>query len=185
MNWFRHAFALDPPGPAEPTEAERPIVDRVCLEVVRRHLTTPALFFLEMSRPLNSLAAAAIHFFTPLLSVLVTGDEHRRFAEFLDRRGSIEHLCRRIEQLECKAEAAEASGVPVVPRSPDDCVVARSPDSVVARSPDRATPSTARSPLPSSADPRPESSGDLRSRAWSGQETIPQHGGQETAPQHE
>jgi hypothetical protein len=157
MNWIRHAFALDPPGPAEPTEAERPIVDRVCLEIVRRHLTTPALIFLEMSRPLNSLAANAIHFFSPLLSVLVTGDEHRRFAEFLERRGSIDHLSRRIEQLEQKAQSAEASGVPAV-----------------ARSPDRATPSTARSPLPSLDDPRPESSGDLRSQGGSGQETAPQ-----------
>jgi hypothetical protein len=107
MNWFRHAFALDPPGPAEPTEAERPIVDRVCHEVVRRHLTVPAVAFLEMSRPLNYLAANAIHFFSPLLSVLVTGDEHRRFAEFLERRGSIDHLCRRIEELERNDQAAE------------------------------------------------------------------------------
>ena len=45
MNWIRHAFALDPPGPAEPTEAERPIVDRLCREVVRRRLTVPATRF--------------------------------------------------------------------------------------------------------------------------------------------
>jgi hypothetical protein len=173
MNWIRHAFALDPPGPAEPTEAERPVVDRVCLEIVRRHLTTPALIFLEMSRPLNSLAANAIHFFSPILSVLVTGDEHRRFAEFLDRRGSIDHLSRRIEQLEQKAQSAEASGVPVAPRSPNDPAVARSPD--------RGTPSTARSPFPpadqapSANDSPPEISGDQRSQGWSGQETAPQH----------
>jgi hypothetical protein len=107
MNWFRHAFALDPPGPAAPTEAERPIVDRVCREVVRRRMTVPAIAFLEMSRPLNFVAANAIHFFSPLLSVLVTGDEHRRFAEFLERRGSIDHLCRRIEELDRQAPAAE------------------------------------------------------------------------------
>jgi hypothetical protein len=107
MNWIRHAFALDPPGPAEPTEAQRPIVDRVCLEIVRRHLTVPAIAFLEMSRPLNFLAANAIHFFSPLLSALLTGGEHRRFAEFLERRGSVEYLCRRIEELERKAQAAE------------------------------------------------------------------------------
>jgi hypothetical protein len=107
MNWFRHAFALDPPGPAEPTEAERPIVDRLCQEVVRRHLTVPTLAFLEMSRPLNYLAANAIHFFSPVLSVLVTGDEHRRFAEFLERRGSVDFLCRRIEELDRMPTPAE------------------------------------------------------------------------------
>jgi len=107
MNWFRHAFALDPPGPAEPTEAERPSVDRLCQEVVRRHLTVPTLAFLEMSRPLNFLAANAIHFFSPVLSVLVTGDEHRRFAEFLERRGSVDFLCRRIEELDRTPTPAE------------------------------------------------------------------------------
>jgi hypothetical protein len=99
MNWLRHAFALDPPGPAVPTDAQRPVVERLCLEVVRRHLTVPALAFLEMSRPLNGLAAQTLHFFSPVLSVLGTGDEHRRFAEFLEHRGSIEYLCRRIEDL--------------------------------------------------------------------------------------
>lgn len=106
MNWFRHAFALDPPGPAEPTEAERPIAERLCREIVRRQLTAPALAFLEMSRPLNFLAANAIHFFSPVLSAL-TGDEHRRFAEFLERRGSIEYLARRIEELAREAGPAE------------------------------------------------------------------------------
>jgi hypothetical protein len=100
MNWIRHAFALDPPGPAEPTEAERPIVDRLCQEVVRRRLTVPAIAFLEMSRPLNFVAANTLHYFAPILSALGTGEDHRRFAEFLERRGSIDHLCRRIEELE-------------------------------------------------------------------------------------
>jgi hypothetical protein len=109
MNWLRHAFALDPPGPAEPDDDQRPIVDRLCAEVVRRHMTVPALAFLEMSRPLNSVAAAAIQFLSPLISVLLTGKEHQRFAEFLDRRGSIEYLCRRIEELERQADAARRS----------------------------------------------------------------------------
>ncbi len=109
MNWFRHAFALDPPGPAEPTEAERPVVDRVCAAIVRRRLAAAALVFLEMSRPLNSLAAQAIHFFSPVLSVLLTADQHKRFAEFLDRRGSIDYLCRRIGELERAAAGRRES----------------------------------------------------------------------------
>ena len=106
MNWLRHAFAIDPPGPAEPDDDQRQIVDRLCAEVVRRHMTVPALAFLEMSRPLNSVAAAAMQFLSPLISAVVTGPEYKRFAEFLDRRGSIEYLCRRIEELERQAEPA-------------------------------------------------------------------------------
>src|SRR5262249_30866587 len=41
VSWLRHAFAVDPPGPAEPNELQRRLVDKVCGEVVRRRLTTP------------------------------------------------------------------------------------------------------------------------------------------------
>ena len=126
MNWLRHAFAVDPPGPAEPTDAQRPIVERVCSEVVRRRLAVPALFFLEMSRPLNSLAAQTIYFFSPVLSAVLTGNEHQRFAEFLDRRGSVDYLCRRIEELterqrsvETKPQAVATTSQPVDARRPD------------------------------------------------------------------
>ena len=43
MNWLKHAFAVDPPGPAEPTDAQRVPVDKICREIVPRHMTTPAL----------------------------------------------------------------------------------------------------------------------------------------------
>ena len=109
MNWLRHAFALDPPGPAEPTDAQRSIVERVCRAIVERHLTLVALPLLEMCRPFNALAANSLYFLSPALSVLLTGDDHRRFAEFLERRGSIDHLRQRIEELEHRALAVNAA----------------------------------------------------------------------------
>ena len=93
MHWLRHAFAVDPPGPAEPTDAERPVVDRVCAEISRRRMTTPALLLLESSRPLGFLASQAMHLFTPALSVLTDTGEYERFAAFLSRRGSIDWIC--------------------------------------------------------------------------------------------
>ena len=107
MQWLKHAFAVDPPGPAEPTDAQRPVVERICREVVRRHLTTPALLFLEMSRPLNNVGAHLLHFFTPVLSVFADAAQLREFARFLERRGSIDFLCRRIEDLEAAATKRE------------------------------------------------------------------------------
>ena len=101
-DWLRHAFAVDD-GPLEPTPPQQAIAERLCREVVRRHLTTPALAFLEMSRPMNFLGAQAIHFFSPLLSALSDAQGHRHFAEFLEHRGSIEYLCRKIEELETEA----------------------------------------------------------------------------------
>ena len=81
------------------TEEERAIVDRFCRIVVRRRMTLPAVTFLEMSRPLNRLAAQALYFFQPVASLALTGDDYNRFARFLEKSGSIDYLCRRIEEL--------------------------------------------------------------------------------------
>jgi hypothetical protein len=99
MSWFRHAFALDPPGPLEPTEEEPAIVERLCRIAVQRRMNVPALTFLEMSRPMNRVAAQVLFFFQPVASLALTGDDYNRFAQFLEKSGSIEYLCRRIEEL--------------------------------------------------------------------------------------
>jgi hypothetical protein len=102
MQWLKHAFAIDPPGPAQPDPAERILVDRICSEVVRRRLTTPALLLLEMSRPLNYVSAQVLHFLQPFLSALGSTADAERFARFLERRGSIEYIADRIEALDAE-----------------------------------------------------------------------------------
>ncbi len=107
MQWLKHAFAVDPPGPAQPTDDQRAAVETVCHEIVRRRLVTPSLVFLEMARPLNFLGAQTLHFLSPFLSVLserqATPDAHKHLAQFLERRGSIDYICGRIEDLEAAA----------------------------------------------------------------------------------
>jgi hypothetical protein len=95
--WLRHAFAID--RSFSPTEEELQLAEKLCREIVRREMVLPALTFLEMSRPLNSLGAQAVHFFTPVLSTVFDPRQCRRMAEFLDRRGSVEWLCKRLEEL--------------------------------------------------------------------------------------
>ena len=108
IDWLKHAFAVELPGPAEPTDAQHGCVEKLCVEVVRRHLSTPALIFLEMSRPMNLIGAQALHFFAPLISAVTDADGHRHFAAFLEHRGSIDYLCRRIESLEASATKRES-----------------------------------------------------------------------------
>jgi hypothetical protein len=102
VRWLKHAFAVDPPGPAEPTPEQRAAVQRICEEIVRRRMTTPALVFLEMSRPLNYLGAQTLHFFRPFVSAFTTTEQYAQFAAFLEHRGSIDYLCRELERLEMK-----------------------------------------------------------------------------------
>lgn len=107
MQWLKHAFAVEKPGIAEPSQSQRPAVERICREIVRRRLSTPAIFGLEMAKPLNYLGAQSMHFFAPFISVFTDSDGHREFASYLERRGSIEYICRRIEQLEHESSERE------------------------------------------------------------------------------
>lgn len=110
MNWIKHAFHVDPPGPVEPTPEEKEVVDWVCGQIVKRHLTTPGLAALEMSRPLNFIGSQTMHFFQPFVSAILSRHGHAgylAFAAFLERRGSIDYLCRRIEDLEAECETKE------------------------------------------------------------------------------
>jgi hypothetical protein len=112
---LRHAFAVEAPGPAAPTEQERPAVEQFCLQVAKRHLTTPAIIGLEMSRPLNAIAANAMHFFSPGVWSIVrqaSYEHYRHFATFLERRGSMEWITRRIEELEQECRRREQEPAP-------------------------------------------------------------------------
>ncbi|MHC4219776.1 MAG: hypothetical protein ACYSU7_15150 [Planctomycetota bacterium] len=107
---LRHAFAVDPPGPATPTAEQKEVVDSFCRWFARRHLTTPGLILLEISRPLNWVVAQAGHFFSPGVWAVTPEQTHRgyqHFVSFLESRGSIEHLARRIEHFEQEYERME------------------------------------------------------------------------------
>lgn len=97
---IRHAFAIEDAASFEPTEREAAAAEKVCREIVRRRMTVPAVMLLEMSRPLNYLGAQALHFFQPFGTVLIEPGSWETFANFLERRGSVEYLARLIEDVE-------------------------------------------------------------------------------------
>ncbi len=107
---WRHAFAVDPPGSAQPTPEQEEVVDAFCRSVARRHLTTPGLVLLEITRPLNYIASQAMHFFSPWVWAVAAEQTHegyKHLAAFLERRGSIEYLARRVEHFEQMFERQE------------------------------------------------------------------------------
>ncbi len=100
MKWLKHAFAIDPPGPAEPNDIQRNIVDRLCKEVVRRRMSTPATIVLEMGRPLNYVSAQFLHFWQPIVSAVTDAAEYEQFSLFLEKRGSIDYISERLTAIE-------------------------------------------------------------------------------------
>lgn len=110
--WFKHAFAVDPPGPAEPTEEQKPVVEWACREIARRRLTTPSLMLLELTRPLNYIAAQTMHFFQPGFWAILRQQSYENyihFSEFLEKRGSMDYIMQRIEEIESEAQKRATS----------------------------------------------------------------------------
>ena len=99
-SWFAHAFAVEKPEDIDPSPQQREIVDRLCREIVRRGLATPALMTLEMSRPLNAFSASAMHLLQPIIAAVMDTRAYEQFAKFLEHRGSIDFICARIEHLQ-------------------------------------------------------------------------------------
>jgi hypothetical protein len=117
MGWLKHAFAVDPPGEAQPNELQSQVIDALCRRITRMHLTTPALLLLESSRPLNFLGSQALHFFMPFVSAIADASGVRAFAAFLEQRGSIDYLCHRLEAFE--DESASKVGPAPQPKGPE------------------------------------------------------------------
>lgn len=97
--WLAHAFAVERPEDFVPTVEQQQIADRICREIIRRDMVTLAILSLETCRPLNYIGSQAIHFFAPFLSFLVDPKAQNIFADFLEKRGSIEWMCQRLETL--------------------------------------------------------------------------------------
>ena len=100
MKWLKHAFATDPPGPAKPDQKQRALLEKLCTEVVRRRLTTPLLFMLETTRPLNYVSAQFLHCLQPIVSIIADTADYQKLTAFLEQRGSIDYVCQRLEALE-------------------------------------------------------------------------------------
>ena len=112
VKWLKHAFAVDPPGAADPTQLQRMLVEKLCVELVRRHLTMPVRLMLEMCRPLNYVSAQLLHFFQPIAGIITNTDEYEAFARFLEQRGSIDYISLRLEAVEAAAVARERAADP-------------------------------------------------------------------------
>ncbi|MFH1850870.1 MAG: hypothetical protein ABIA75_00850 [Candidatus Neomarinimicrobiota bacterium] len=105
--WLKKAFLVDSPTDMELSEQQKLVIDKVCREVVRRHMTTPALVFLESFRPLSYIGSQLMHFFQPIVSAVLTSGNYELFARFLEQRNSVDYLCRRIEFFETEYSTKE------------------------------------------------------------------------------
>ena len=108
MSWhekIRHAFAVDAPGPAEPTDSQRVVVEKLLTTIVERGMAQPAGIFLESWRPLGVLTGQGMQALSPFAGILLDQNAWKEVANYLDKRGAILWMLQRMDELETQREA--------------------------------------------------------------------------------
>ena len=95
---LRHAFAVAPAGPAEPSAEERAALDPFIAEVRRRGMVGPAVLFLESVSPLNNVGAQSLHFMQPFATAVLDPVRYAVLVKYLERRGSIAWVVQELQR---------------------------------------------------------------------------------------
>lgn len=80
------------------------LVDAMAKRVAQYGMITPAIFFLEMNKPISFIGSQAMHFFSPIVSVLF--NNFQEYAYFFEDRQNVERLIVRLEELSREEEEA-------------------------------------------------------------------------------
>ncbi|MBM3238501.1 hypothetical protein FJZ31_19580 [Candidatus Poribacteria bacterium] len=90
-------------------EEQRCILEKVAKGLVRRRLTAPAIFFLEVCKPLNFLGSQFLIAIAPFVQSLLPLHDYRKFALIIERDSNVEELITLIEDFS-KKEGKGAKG---------------------------------------------------------------------------
>lgn len=92
---------------SEPIDQKRrdELIEAIAKRIDQFGMLVPAIFFLEMNKPLSYIGGQTMHFFAPIVSVLFTTFED--YAYFLDDRQNVELLIMKLEGLSTKEEDAQ------------------------------------------------------------------------------
>ena len=69
------------------------IADKIC----KHGLETPAVFFLEMTKPVSLLGSHVLVFFGPIINAFIQAENYYRTVEVFEEPGNIERLLKAIE----------------------------------------------------------------------------------------
>ena len=89
------------------SDQEQAFVERFTNAIVKRHLTVPAVFFLESVTPLNFIASQGVAFFTPIVQIFLKAGDLDILQRLLERREFIPVLIRILEKKEMAQKQEE------------------------------------------------------------------------------
>ncbi|HHY16876.1 MAG TPA: hypothetical protein GX524_02260 [Firmicutes bacterium] len=89
---------------SEPIDEKRrdEIIEAIANRVKQFGMIVPAIFFLEMNKPLSYIGGQAMHFFAPIVGVFFNTFED--YAYFFDQRDNLELLIQRLESIAAEEE---------------------------------------------------------------------------------
>jgi len=78
------------------------LVEAMARRIAQFGMITPAIFFLEMNKPISFIGSQAMHFFSPIVSVLF--QNFQEYAYFFEDRENVERLIVRLEEISREEE---------------------------------------------------------------------------------
>ena len=90
-------------------QSERDIIfiRRVATRIHDSGLVTPAVFFLELTKPLALIGSHVMIFFGPIINAFINAEGYYKAAELFEEPANVELLIREIEKLENDLTHAE------------------------------------------------------------------------------
>tara|TARA_B100001175_G_C19262674_1_gene520229 strand:- start:130 stop:453 length:324 start_codon:yes stop_codon:yes gene_type:complete len=89
---------------------EKLFIERVAQKIYNSGFVTPAIFFLEMTKPLALLGSHFLIFLGPVINAFIQSDKYYRSAQVFEEPKNIEKLLQAIEKLEF--DSKKLKGVP-------------------------------------------------------------------------
>ncbi|HEY3316261.1 MAG TPA: hypothetical protein VGL40_13415 [Bacillota bacterium] len=92
------------PGPLTPVleitpERRDEIIEWAAQQIHKRGLTTAAVFFIEMNRPITYVGSQAVHFFAPFVNTIFDNRLATEIGHLMSERKNIDRLINRLEDL--------------------------------------------------------------------------------------
>ncbi len=82
--------------------AERKFIRKIAARIHQSGLITPAVFFLELTKPLSLIGSHAMIFFGPIINAFINTEGYYKAAEIFEKSENVEILIQEIEKLEEK-----------------------------------------------------------------------------------
>ena len=77
-------------------------IDRISNKIYDSGLITPAIFFLEMTKPISLLGSHFLIFLGPVVNAFIQSDDYYRAAQVFEDSKNVELLIQKLETLESR-----------------------------------------------------------------------------------